>query len=73
MNSEWTEAAITSPACSPPCVESYLEARFGEKRVSFDSSDTETNKFAVNWGFTVVHGGMMSAGAWKDARNANAI
>lgn len=73
VDSEWTEAAIASPDCSVPAVESYLKTRFGEKRVSFDPSDTEANKIAVSQGFTIVHGGMMSAGAWKNARNANAI
>jgi hypothetical protein len=73
VNSEWAEAAIASPDCSPQAVESYLNVRFGEKRVSFDPSDSEANKIAVSQGFTVVHGGMMSAGAWKNARSANAI
>src|SRR5207249_1312795 len=54
-------------------VESYLKTRFGERRVSFDPSDTEANKIAVSQGYTVVHGGMMSAGAWKNARTASAI
>jgi hypothetical protein len=73
VNSEWAEAAIASPDCSAPAVESYLKTRFGEKRVSFDPSDTEANKIAVSQGYTLVHGGMMSAGAWKNARNTNAI
>lgn len=41
--------------------------------MSFDPSDTEANKIAVSKGYTVVHGGMMSAGAWKNARKAGAI
>jgi hypothetical protein len=73
MNSEWAEAAIASPDCTAEAAESYLKTRFGEKRVSFDPSDSEANKIAVSKGYTVVHGGMMSAGAWKNARNAGAI
>lgn len=73
VNSEWAEAAIASPDCSAAAIESYRKTRFGEKRVSFDPSDTEANKIAVSQGYTVVHGGMMSAGAWKSARAANAI
>jgi hypothetical protein len=73
VNSEWAEAAISSPDCAAEAVQSYLKTRFGEKRVSFDPSDSEANKIAVSKGYTVVHGGMMSAGAWKNARNANAI
>lgn len=73
VNSEWAEAAISSPDCAAEAVESYLKTRFGEKRVSFDPSDTEANKLAMSKGYTVVHGGMMSAAAWKNARNAGAI
>ncbi len=73
VNSEWAEAAISSPDCAAEAVESYLKTRFGDKRVSFDPSDSEANKIAVSKGYTVVHGGMMSAGAWKNARNAGAI
>jgi hypothetical protein len=51
----------------------YLGKRFGEKRVSFDPSDSEANKLAVSQGFTVVHGAMMSAAAWKNVKLANAI
>ena len=73
VNSEWAETAIASPDCTPEAVRSYLRTRFGEKRVSFDPSDPEANKLAVSRGYTVVHGSMMSAGAWKNARSAQAI
>ena len=73
VNSEWIEATIGSPNCSRAAVESYMGARFGSKRVSFDPSDAEANKLAVSKGYMVVHGGMMSAGAWKNAKAANAI
>jgi len=73
MNSEWIEATIGSADCSREAVTSYMDARFGSKRVSFDPSDAEANKLAVSKGYTVVHGAMMSAGAWKNAKAANAI
>ncbi len=73
VNSEWAESAVSSPECSASAVQSYLNKRFGEKRVSFDPSDTEANKIATSQGYTIVHGGMMSAGAWKNARSAGAI
>jgi hypothetical protein len=73
MNREWVEMAVASPDCSGEAMESYLGKRFGEKRVSFDLSDAEANKLAVSQGFTVVHGAMMSAAAWKNAKLANAI
>jgi len=73
VNTEWAESAIASPECAPEAVRSYVARRFGERRVSFDPSDPEANKLAVSKGYTVVHGSMMSAAAWKNARNAEAI
>lgn len=73
VNSEWAEAAAAAPDCAPEAVEAYVSRRFGEKRVSFDPSDPEANKLAVSQGYTVVHGSMMSSGAWKNAKAANAI
>ena len=73
VNNEWAGLAAASPDCGVEAVQSYLSRRFGEKRVSFDPSDPEANKLAVSQGYTVVHGSMMSAAAWKNARNANAI
>jgi len=73
VNSEWAETAIASPDCDTQAVQSYLSTRFGDKRVSFDPSDPEANKLAVSQGYTVVHGGMMSAAAWQNAKAANAI
>lgn len=72
-NSEWGEAAVASPDCGAEAVGSYLRHRFGDKRVSFDPSDPEANKLAVSEGYTVVHGSMMSSGAWKNAKAAGAI
>ncbi|MBE0545431.1 MAG: hypothetical protein IH623_29175 [Verrucomicrobia bacterium] len=73
VNSEWAETAIASPDCAMEAVQSYVNQRFGIKRVSFDPSDPEANKLAVSQGYTVVHGGMMSAGAWQNAKSASAI
>jgi len=73
VNSEWAEIAIASPDCAREAVESYVSKRFGEKRVSFDPSDPEAKKLAVSKGYTVVHGGMMSAGAWQNAKIVGAI
>jgi hypothetical protein len=73
VNREWAEAAVASPDCTPEAIQSYVAMRFGEKRVSFDPSDPEANKLAVSKGYTVVHGSMMSAEAWTNARAAKAI
>ena len=73
VNSEWTETAVSSPDCTAEAVQSYASKRFGDKRVSFDPSDPEANKLAVSQGYTVVHGGMLSASAWKNVKSAGAI
>jgi len=73
VNNEWAGLAVASPDCAAEAVQSYLSRRFGEKRVSFDPSDPEANKLAVSQGYTVVHGGMMSAAAWRNAKSASAI
>ena len=72
-NSEWAGLAVASPDCAAEAVQSYLSRRFGDKRVTFDPSDPEANKLAVSQGYTVVHGGMMSAAAWQNAKSASAI
>ena len=73
VNSEWAETAMASPDCTAEAVQSYVSQRFGDKRVAFDPSDSEANKLAVSQGYTVVHGGMMSASAWKNVKSAEAI
>ncbi|MCI0538277.1 MAG: hypothetical protein L0Z50_23980, partial [Verrucomicrobiales bacterium] len=73
VNSEWIGTAVASPDCTAEAMQSYMRRRFGEKRVSFDPSNSEANKLAANLGYALVHGSMMSAGAWKNAKGANAI
>ena len=73
VNSEWTETAIAATDCAHEAVQSYLSKRFGNRRVSYDPSDPEANKLAISQGYSVVHGSMMSSGAWKNAKAANAI
>ena len=50
VNSQWAETAIASADCASDAVVSYVNKRFGEKRVSFDPSDPEANKLAVSHG-----------------------
>lgn len=73
VNMPWAEAAASHDECSPEAITSYMNRRFGEKRVSFDPSDPEANKLAVSQGYTVVHGSMMSGTTWNNARAAEAI
>lgn len=72
-NTEWAEQAVASPDCASEAVQSYMEKRFGSKRVAFDPSDPEANKIAVSQGYTLVTGGMMSGAAWRNAKAVAAI
>jgi hypothetical protein len=73
MNSPWIEQVVADKDCNPAAIQSYLNRRFSEKRVAYDPSDPEANKLAVSKGYVVVTGSMMSSGAWKNSKAAQAI
>lgn len=73
MNSPWIEQVVAEKDCRPAAIETYLNRRFSEKRVAYDPSDPEANKLAVSRGYVVVTGSMMSSGAWKNSKVAQAI
>ena len=73
MNSPWIEQVVAEKDCQPAAIETYLNRRFSEKRVAYDPSDPEANKLAVSKGYVVVTGSMMSSGAWKNSKAAQAI
>jgi len=72
-NAEWIEVAANDPHCDQAAMKTYMELRFGGKRVSYDASDPEANKIATSQGYTVVTGSMMGKTAWANAREAEAI
>ena len=53
-------------------VRAIVEKRFG-KAVIYDPSSPESNKLAMDAGYTVVHGGELSKHAWNTIRGAGAI
>lgn len=69
----WVRDATDSTHVSDEAMQTSLTLRFGEKFVSYDPSDPEANKLAVSKGFTLVHGGMLSATEWANAKSAGAI
>lgn len=73
VKSDWARAATNDKRCSVEATARALDLRFGNKRVSYDPSDPESNKKAMNEGYTVVHGGSMSKTEWANARDAKAI
>jgi hypothetical protein len=72
-NTPWVREAASDSRCSDDAITSIVTKRFGDYRVSFDPGDPEGTKLAASEGFTVVHGGAMSAGEWANARRAQAI
>lgn len=70
---QWVRDAAAQPIAAPEAVAAVMDARFGQKRVAYDPSDPEANKRAVAAGYTVVHGGSMSAGEWENVRRDQAI
>ena len=72
FTSNWARAAAGDDDAAPEAVAASLDARFGEKRVAYDPSDPEANRLAVSQGYTVVHGGSLSAGEWQNARPTTA-
>ena len=72
-NQDWVRQASSDPACSEAAIKRVLDLRFGEKRAAYDPTDPEANKKWVSMGGTVVHGGMMNAQEWKNAKAAGAI
>jgi hypothetical protein len=72
-NQPWVREATSDKNCSPEATEKVLTLRFGEKRVAYDPSDIEANSLAVAKGYTVVHGGMLNATEWSNAKAASSI
>lgn len=72
-NQPWVREATSDDDCSPEATETVMTLRFGKNRVAYDPSDPEANSLAVSKGFTVVHGGMMNATEWSNAKKAEAI
>jgi hypothetical protein len=73
VNHEWAQTAIESGKATPEAVTDYMGKRFGELRASYDPSDPEANNQAVAHGYTLVHGSMLTKGAWSNVRDAKAI
>ena len=69
----WVKEAAGDERAEAEAVTTTLDLRFGEKRVSYDPTDHEANVRAAAAGYTVVHGGNLSAGEWQNARGAGAI
>jgi hypothetical protein len=68
----WVREAAADDRCSPEAVETVITKRFGEKRVIADPNDPEGTKLAIARGYTVIPGGALSAGEWRNVKAAGA-
>lgn len=66
----WVAAALEDAEAKPEAVKSVLETRFGDKIVTADPSDRESNSQAIASGYAVLHGGQFSKEAWVNIRAA---
>jgi len=73
VNTGWVTEAVASLDAKPEALQSYMDTRFGEKRVAYDPSDPEANNIAVSQGYTVVTGSQLSRAAWGNVKEAGAI
>jgi hypothetical protein len=71
--STWVQDATGDERCSDQAMTATMDKRFGKKRVSYDPSDREASDGAITKGYNVLHGGVLSAGQWENARRSGAI
>ncbi len=64
----WVTEATTDKAVEVQAVASVLDARYGEKRVSYDPSDPEANLRAAAEGYSVIHGRALPAATWQKVK-----
>ena len=66
----WATEASEDERADDAAVVKILDHRFGKKRVAYDPSDPEANKLATAEGYTVVPGGSLTKGQWRNARES---
>lgn len=69
----WVSEALSSNEIDGGTVKSLIEKRYGDKVVSFDPSDSESNKIAVSKGYTVLHGRHLNKEQWNNVKAAGAV
>jgi hypothetical protein len=69
----WVKQAAGDERVAPGVPNTLLDLRYGDMRVIADPTDPEGTKIAVTKGYTVVHGGSLSAGEWANAKRDGAI
>jgi hypothetical protein len=70
---DWVSSAAADERAQDDVVDHVLTSRFGEKRVAYDPTDPEANKIATSKGYTVISGGGLSGGLWRNAKRSDSI
>ena len=73
FSESWVTEASSDERCTDAVTERVMTARFGEKRVAYDPSNPEANRVAAANGHTVITGGTLTGGQWRNAKAASAI
>lgn len=72
-SSTWVRDALEDKNINSEAVRQVLNLQYGDKKVTYDLSDSEANKLAISEGYTVLHGGAFSKNQWENIRKAEAI
>jgi hypothetical protein len=74
-NAAWVRDAIQhhGQSMTREAIDRVMTLKFGEKRLAADPSDPAATRLAVAAGYTIVHGGHLSAAEWEAVRRTGAI
>ena len=66
----WVQESIGDSRCQAPAVQHVIRQQFGDRAVVAVPGDPIANARAEAAGYTVVHGGALSADVWANVRKA---
>lgn len=69
----WAREASGSKLVTADAFADVMDRRFGEQRVAYCPSDSESNRTAASHGYSVLTGGSLSAEEWENAKRFKAI
>jgi hypothetical protein len=69
----WTREASGSKLVTADAFEAVMNKRFGEQRVAYCPSDSESNRTAASHGYSVLTGGSLSGEEWENAKRFKSI
>lgn len=72
-NATWVQEASSDADCKPDALETFLNKKYGEKRVSFDPTNPDANAEALVGGYTIIPARGLSEGQRKNAKEAGLL